>query len=576
MNQEIVINILPSEKRAALIEDRRLMEIFVERPFNDRVAGNIYKGRVENVLPGMQAAFVNIGLERNSFLYVDDALAYFNDDEEQGPEEQEEEAEEPRRRRRPTIAEVLHEGQEIVVQVVKEPIGTKGARVVTRLTLPGRYAVLMPGENYIGISRRIENQTERERLRKIADDLRPQGMGVIIRTAAEGCSDEDLRRDIKFLVKLWEKTQAKANKAKAPSLLYKDYDLTYRLVRDVYNEQVEKIVVDNRQEFEKAKELLTSLNPKAKKKVSFYQSPQPLFDYYGLEPQIEKALKSKVWLESGGYLVIDETEALVSIDVNTGKFIGTDNLASTVLLTNLEAAVEIARQLRLRSMGGIIIVDFIDMDTDADREKVLKVLEEEVKKDRVKTNIVGFTGLGLVEITRKKVKRDLDEVLQKRCPYCDGTGRVLSEETVAVMVERRLKSMNDRSEAVLVTVHPSVAAMVIGSGGANLHRLEQELGKILYIRGSDSMHINDINVVAGTKTEIEKMALPVQEGQHLLVKVEEPHVTNPKDGIARVEGYVVNVEGGGALVGQEVDVEITRAFRTYAKGRMITPVPGKH
>ncbi|MDI3280909.1 MAG: Rne/Rng family ribonuclease [Bacillota bacterium] len=572
MKKEIVVNVMPNEKRAALLEDGRLMELYIERTFTERVAGNIYKGRVENVLPGMEAAFVNIGLERNAFLYMGDALSYGGTLLEEDLEVEGVAEEQARRHQRPEIEKILREGREIVVQVAKEPMGKKGARVVTQLTLPGRYVVLVPGESYIGISRRIERPEERERLLAVAGRLRPSGMGLIIRTAAEGCEEEELEREIKFLLKVWEKVEAKAARVRAPALLYQDYDLTYQLVRDVFTEDVERIVLDGRAEFEQVRELLSSLNPRWRRRVSFYQSPVPIFDFYGIEPQIERALKRKVWLESGGYLVIDHTEALVSIDVNTGKFVGSTSLEETVLQTNLEAAVEIARQLRLRNMAGIIIVDFIDMESEADRQKVLRTLAAEVKKDRVKTTVVGFSALGLMEITRKKVRRDLDEVLQRQCPYCDGTGRILSEETVAMAVERRLQSMaEEKAEAFLVTVHPSVAALVIGAGGSNLRRLEESLGKAVFVRGSLQQGIAEISIVAGTKEEMERLAIPVREGQRLQVRVEEPHVTNRQDGIARVEGYVIDVEGGGALVGQKVNVEITRAFRTYAKGRIVSP-----
>ncbi len=571
MQKDIIINVSHSEKRAAFVEDGRLMELFIERTFNERVAGNIYKGRVENVLPGMQAAFVNIGLERNAFLYVEDALVGYSD------EDIPDEIDQPKKRK-PKIDDVLKVGQEIVVQITKEPIGTKGARVVTGLTLPGRFLVLMPSVNYVGVSRRIEDPAERERLRKIVEKVKPKNMGVIVRTAAEGQVEKSLKRDMKYLVKLWDKIQKKAGAVRAPALLHKDYDLISQIVRDYLSDDINRLVVDSRSEYERIREMLGNLSPKLRKKVSYYQSNIQIFDYYQIETQIEKALKRKVWLDCGGYLVIDETEAMVIIDVNTGKYIGnTNNLSDTVLKTNLEAAKEIARQLRLRNMAGIIIVDFIDMESDEDRAKVINLLQEEIKRDRVKTNIVGFTQLGLVEITRKKVKRDLDETLQKPCPYCDGVGRVLSEETVAINTERRLLSMlanNDRIEAVLVNAHPAVAALLIGSGGSNLKRLEEVSGRTIFIKGNQGLHLTDAQIVAGTVEEIKQKAVPVREGQRIQVLVEEPHVTNPKDGIARVEGYVIDVLNGGDLVGKMVELEINRAFRTYAKGKVVQVLGG--
>ncbi|MGE5508482.1 MAG: Rne/Rng family ribonuclease [Chitinophagales bacterium] len=580
VKREIVVNVMSAEKRAAVVEDGRLVELFIERANAERVVGNIYKGRVENVLPGMQAAFVNIGLERNAFLYVDDAVASldFPDlDEEITAEE--EPAEEPGKervdRRRLTISDLLTVGQDIVVQITKEPIGTKGARVVTNLTIPGRYLVLMPTVSYAGVSRRIEDSAERDRLRQIASKIKPPNMGVIVRTVAEGRGERELQQDMKFLLKVWERLQQKAARVKAPAVLYKDYDLIYRLVRDALNEEIDRFVIDSKPEFERAREILTTFGPKLRRRVVLHEEKQPSFEFYGIEPQIEKALKRKVWLDCGGYLVIDETEALVSIDVNTGKFIGTTNLADTVLKTNLDAAREIARQLRLRNMAGIIVIDFIDMDSAEHRNKVQRLLEEEVRKDRVKTNIVGWTSLGLMEVTRKKVKRDLDQVLLKRCSYCDGIGKTLSEETVAIGVERQLHSLDPAVEAVLVTAHPSVAAVLIGAGGANLRRIEEELGKTVYIRGVQSFHVTETQVFPGKREEVEQRALPVRVGQRLEIMVEEPHVTNPRDGIARIEGYVVDLEEAGHLVGRRVRAEVTKVFRTYAKARLLKEEAGE-
>ncbi len=567
MSTDIIINADYSEKRAAFLEDGRIMELFIERTFNQRLAGNIYKGRVENVLPGMQAAFVNIGLERNAFLYVEDALVGFAD------EEIAEDLVANSKKKKPKINDVLKVGQEIVVQITKEPIGTKGARVVTGLTLPGRYLVLMPSVNYIGVSRRIEDPTERERLKKIAEKIKPQQMGVIVRTAAEGQTEKNLKRDTKYLLRVWEKIQRKAGSVRAPALLHKDYDMVSRIVRDYFSEDVNRLVVDSRAEYERIREMLGTLSPKMRRRVTYYNSNTPVFDYFGIEPQIEKALKRKVWLDCGGYLVIDETEALVSIDVNTGKYIGsTNNLADTVLKTNLDAAKEIARQLRLRNMAGIIVVDFIDMESEDDQQQVLDLLQAEVKRDKVKTNVVGFTQLGLVEITRKKVKRDLDETMQKTCPYCEGAGRILSEETVAINTERQIRNLlqnRDEVAAVLVIVHPSVAALLIGSGGANLKRLEEETGRTIFIKGNQALHLTLAQIIIGSEEEVKAKAVPVKEGQRLQLVVEEPHATNPKDGIARVEGYVIDIVNGGELVGQLVEVEITRVFRTYAKGKII-------
>ena len=559
MKREIVVNASFGETRAAVLEDRRLVELFLEREAHRSVVGNIYKGRVENVLPGMQAAFVNIGLERNAFLYVDDALAHLNGSEEV--------VEAPRPR---SIDDVLTVGQEIVVQVVKEPIGTKGARVVTNLTIPGRYLVLMPTVDHIALSRRITDEEERQRLKEIAKQIRPQGMGLIVRTLAVGKDADVLAQDCRFLLGIWEKIQRKAATSPAPALLYQDYDLVYRLVRDEFTPDVSRFVVDDETVYKTVLELLDSLSPSMKPRVYLYTGKKPIFEFYDIESQLERSLQRKVWLESGGYIVIDHTEALTSIDVNTGRFIGTTNLADTVLKTNLEAAVEIARQVRLRDIGGIIIIDFIDMESDAHRRQVLEALERALEPDKTRSHVLGFTSLGLVEMTRKKVAEDIGARLQRACPYCDGSGRVLSEETVAHKTQRELerRARVGREEAFLVTCNPLVAAQIIGPNGTLLRRLEERTGKTIYVKGAEGMHIEDVEIVAGTKAELEQRALPVREGQVLDMQVQEPHLTNPKDGIARIEGYVIDIEGGGRYVGQKLKVEITKVFRTYAKGKV--------
>ncbi len=567
---EILVNVEPGETRAAVLEDGRLVEIYYERPSGQRTVGSIFKGKVENVLPGMQAAFVNIGLEKNAFLYVSDALPAKNVDEES---EDHFKVEHERRNGKLAIEDILKPGQEIMVQVVKEAIGTKGARVTTHCTLPGRFLVLMPTVDYVGVSRRIEGDRERDRLRRIAEKIRPHNVGLIVRTVAEGKSERDLAQDAEFLMRLWKKIQERYRSGPAPKLLHKDMGLIYRIIRDSFTEDVDRFVIDSKQEYDRVLELLDDIAPSLKRRVElFYSGERSIFDLYNLEPEIEKAVKRKVWLKSGGYLVIDRTEALTAVDVNTGKYVGSTDLADTVFRTNLEAAREIARQLRLRDIGGIIIADFIDMESASHRRKVLQTLEEHLKRDRTKTYVLGITQLGLVEITRKKAKQSLDDMLHKPCPYCEGKGRVLSEESVAAKLRREIKALLRRNpeEAILVEVHPSVAALLIGAGGTNLRALENETGKSIYIRGSDQCHIENMVVRAvGTKEDVEAKALPVRPGQVLEVKVEEPHVSNLWDGIARIEGYVLDVEGGAKLVGEKVRVEVTKVHRTYAKAKVV-------
>lgn len=562
MEKEILVNVEDGETRAAVLEDGVLVDIYIERQQHPRYAGNIYKGKVENVLPGMQAAFVNIGLERNAFLYVDDAVAsrsLSDDDEVPLPKDA-------------SIVDLLKQGQDVIVQITKEPIGTKGARVVTNVTLPGRYVVLMPAVDYIGVSRRIEDESERARLKKIAQAIKPKNMGLIVRTAAAGRDEQEISQDVHFLVGLWRKIQARARRVKAPALIHRDYDLIYRLIRDVFTPDVKSLTIDERSTYIKAQELAGILSPQLKPRVKLYRGPEPIFSAFGIEEEIRKALRRKVWLDCGAYIVIDQTEALTAIDVNTGKYTGKVSLAETVLHTNLEAAVEIARQIRLRNLGGIIIIDFIDMEDPAHRQKVLDALNEALAKDRTKANVLGFTGLGLVEMTRKKVQQGLDEALQKPCPYCEGRGRVLSEETVALQAVREIKrrARETTDEAMLVVMHPSVAAVLIGPGGANLARLEEEVKKTIYVKGSLDMRPEDMEIaLTGTQEEVARKALPVTVGDQIEVEIEEQHVTNSRDGIARIEGYVIDVDGAGSMVGKRAKVEIVKVFKTYARAKIV-------
>lgn len=565
MSKEIAVDADREQTRVALLEDGRLAEIYIEKNYNQRIVGNIYKGRVANVLPGMQAAFIDIGLEKNAFLYIDDIFPDKNT--------LEEEEEIIENLKKISIKDVLRVGQEITVQIVKEPIGTKGARVSTHITIPGRYLVLMPTVDYIGISRRIESEGERSRLKALAEEIKPPNMGLIVRTVAEGKNREEIIHDMDFLLKLWKKIQVKKKTSAAPRLIHKDLNLLFRIIRDLFSKEIDKLYINNRHEYEKVLELLDFISPQLKERVVLFQHEKDIFDYFNIESEIEKALNRKVWLKCGGYIVIDQTEALTSIDVNTGKFVGNIDLEDTVLKTNLEAAREIARQLRLRDIGGIIIIDFIDMSSQEHQNMVIDALEEELKKDKTKTHLLGLTKLGLVEMTRKKVKQGLDEVLQKTCPYCDGKGRILSEETMSKKVENELKyviSTNNHIEAVLVEVHPNVAAVVIGSGGNHLNQLEEEYNKSIFIKGNSDLHPEEIRIKAmGSREKIQSLALPVQEGQILEVTVEETHISNSKDGIARIEGYVVNIENAGDMVGKRVKIQIYKTFRTYSKARMI-------
>ena len=564
MSKEIVINVETDLTRVAVLEDRELVEMYIEKSSEQRSVGNIYKGKVANVLPGMQAAFIDIGAEKNAFLYISDAIPLKN------TEDLEEELIE--HLKRATINDVLRVGQEVMVQVIKESMGTKGARVTTHITLPGRFLVLMPNVDYIGVSRKIEEESERERLKRIAEGIKPDGMGLIVRTVAEGKNSSEIKQDIEFLTKLWQRTKQKMKNNNSPRLIHRDLNLLYRTVRDYFSSTVDRLIVNNKWEYEKIIDLLETMSPHLISRVELYNKDLDIFDFYRIENNIEKLLSRRVWLKSGGYIVIDHTEALTVIDVNTGKFVGSINLADTVLRTNLEAAEEIARQLRLRDIGGIIIVDFIDMTSPHHKELVLEELEKHLKKDNTKASVLGITQLGLVEITRKKVRVGLTEALQKPCPICSGKGRVLSEDTMAKKVEREIKKIfsEKQPEAILLEVEPHVAAVVIGPGGAHLTQLEEQYKTHIFVKGSKDVHPEEIRVRAiGDLDRIQTIALPVKEGEVVEVLIEEQHASNPRDGIGRIEGYIISVDSGGILVGKKVFVEIIKTYKTYAKGRLV-------
>jgi len=495
MSREIVANIEPAETRVAVMQDGVLANLFVER--SEPVAGNIYKARVNNVLPGMEAAFVDIGLERNAFLHVTDIRSQRLDGEE---------VEESFGRG--AIAERLRSGQEILVQVTKEPMGSKGARVTTYVALPAHYLVLMPTVDYVGVSRRITNEGERKRLRQIADRIRPEGMGVIVRTAAEGADEKVLADDVAFLRQMWTRVLERARANRAPALVYQDLRLIRRVVRDLFTDDVERFVVDSPEEHGRVADLLGSFAPHLRDRLVLHRDEEPVFERHGVEREIDRALRRRVWLRSGGYIVFDRTEALTVIDVNTGKYVGKTDLASTILKNNLEAVEEIVRQITLRDIGGIILVDFIDMEKEDHRRRVLDALDEAVKRDRAKLHVIDLTALGLVEITRKRVYQDLEEIMRIPCPYCEGRGRVLSPETMAMRVRREIRKLAKtvKSAAVLVEVHPQVAGALMRDGAGWLRALEESNGKRLRVRGREGLHLERLNVAEVDSVEaLERM-----------------------------------------------------------------------
>lgn len=567
--REVLVSFDDDEPRTAVLEHGQLVEVDIDRPGGRRIVGNIYKGRVQNVLRGMQAAFVDIGLDRNAFLFVDDARLQPRVAGEDAPAE-------PLPPAGGDIAELLRPGQEVLVQVRKEPVGGKGARVSRALSLPGRFLVLMPGLDYVGVSRRIADPVERQRLRALAQSVREPGYGLIVRTAAVGADPDAIAEDWRVLRARWEEVGARARRAEAPALVYRDLDVVERVLRDRLGPEVERVVVDRTDEWQRLRALVAAEAPAFADRIVLAapaELREGLFTARGVDQEIERALGRRVPLPSGGYLVIDQTEALTAVDVNTGRFVGEADPDETFLRTNLEAATEIARQLRLRDIGGIIIIDFIDMHLPEHQRRVLEALTAACATDRKRPQVLGLTQLGLVEMTRRKSRQSLRDLLTRACPACEGRGRVLSEETVSRRVRRQIRTVlrESAADAVLVEVHPSVAALVIGAGGQSLRQLEQQTGRSVFVRGADDCRLEDLRVVAtGARHEVEARARPVREGQVLEVRVEEPHASSREDGIARLQGYVVDIEGAGHRVGQRVKVEITRAHRTYARARIIS------
>ena len=508
MATEIIVNTTQEETRVALLENKLVTEIFIERAKDRGNTGNVYKGRVVKVLPGMQAAFVDIGLEKSAFLYVADVYnsveeyAQMMGEEELGEEdviEFEEEGGRPRRRRTSTLSieELLQEGQEILVQVAKEPIGTKGARVTSYITLPGRYLVYMPTVDHVGISRRIESEAERKRLKDIVAGSKKPGTGYIVRTVSEGQDAEELKRDMDFLELLWQRILKKNEKLSAPSVLHYDLDLVFRTIRDLFTQDVERLVVDSQTEYMRVKEFLDTYLPQLSSKVELYDKEEPVFDAYDVEIEISRALGRKVWLKSGGYIVIDQAEALTAIDVNTGRYVGKRNLEDTILKTNLEAVREIAYQLRLRNIGGIIILDLIDMEKEENRRKVHASLQEYLSHDKAKTNIYQLSELGLIEMTRKRTRESLGRSLCDPCPYCDGKGFIKSPVTVCYEIFREIRRLahDAKEKKIMVSVNPEVADLLYDEERQGVDDLEQELKKKLIIKADPVLHQEQYDIV---------------------------------------------------------------------------------
>ncbi|MGL4475319.1 MAG: ribonuclease G [Shewanella sp.] len=468
LGSELLINVTPNEARVALVEHGVLQEVHIERRLKRGLVGNIYKGKVSRVLPGMQAAFVDIGLEKAAFLHASDIMPHtecVDDNDKHNFVVRD-------------IAELVRQGQDIMVQVVKDPLGTKGARLTTDLTLPSRYLVFMPGSSHVGVSQRIESETERQRLRNITQPYVDADGGFIIRTAAEGVGDEALAQDAAFLRRVWAKVSER-RKRRGVALLYQDLPLQVRVVRDFVGTELDSIQVDSRRTYDELLEFATEFMPEIAANLSYYTGPAPLFDLYDVENEIQRALGRKVELKSGGYLIIDQTEAMTTVDINTGAFVGHRNLEETIFNTNLEATHAIARQLRLRNLGGIIIIDFIDMLDKDHQDRVLESLQAALSPDRVKTNVSGFSGLGLVEMTRKRTRESLEHVLCGECPSCKGTGSMKTVETVSYEIFREIIRLDRtyKTDEFLLYCSPLVHASLSGDESHLLAELEVYVAK---------------------------------------------------------------------------------------------------
>jgi ribonuclease G len=517
MNKEMIVSSNGHETMVAILEDDLVAEIFVERERHRGVVGNVYKGRVSKVLPGMQSSFIDLGLERDGFLYVADVidtlvefdkLAGADDDEANGnggggggPKNRERDRQD---RPQQKIEELLKEGQEIVVQVVKEPLGTKGARLTSHVTMPGRFLVFMPTVDHIGVSRKIESREERGRLRGIVREFREaHGFtgGVIIRTAASGRPKEDILGDLDAFHKIWTEMRQRNESSRAPAVLFQEQSIVARLLRDLLTEDFQAIRIDNAQEYQRVLELIERIMPSLAPKVKLYSKPYPIFDEYGVQGEIDKALKSKVYLKSGGSIVINQTEALVAIDVNTGRFVGkktSGRLEDTIVKTNLEAVKEIVRQIRLRDLGGIIVLDLIDMEDKKNRQKVYQAVEQELRKDRSPSKALQVSDFGLVIITRKRVKQSLERVLTEPCPYCAGTGVIKSSATICYEILNEVKKVGPdiNGHRLLLRVNPDIARALKEEESGVLKDLRQSIGKDVTVKPDVQLHHEQFDVMA--------------------------------------------------------------------------------
>jgi ribonuclease G len=585
MRKQVLVSVDRGETRVAILESKkaasgkdqtqkrskgvpkvdqewRVAELYIERRGRRSIVGNVYKGRVDNVLAGMEAAFVDIGLEKNGFLHVDEIVTPDGKTHRRG-----------RGRGGPRISDLLKAGQEIVVQVTKDPIGTKGARLSMEVSIPGRYLVYVPDGDGVGVSRKLPDK-ERERVRKLAAGLKLDKGGLIIRTAAHGVRKSDMERELQYLFRLHEVLESRVEESRAPTMVFQEADLPIRVVRDVYSREFDRAVIDDEKQHHRMTSFFTRTAPELLERVELYKGDD-LFEKSGVDEVFHQTLSRRVDLPHGGYLMIDHAEALTVIDVNTGSYTGRGrgSLEDTITKTNLQAAEEVVRQLRLRDIGGIIVIDFIDMAYTRNRDKVLGVLKNALEGDRTRTHVVEISPLGLVEMTRQNVSEGVREIMNKTCPTCDGEGVVRSEETIAIDVERWLRKLakKSRAEAFLVQVHPRVAAILIGGGGKPLRELEVNTGKLFHFQGSDGIPLDTYAILSeGSRGEIEDRALPFKQGEEVLIRIEEPHMYNVDDAIAKIDGYVISISGGGPFVGESKLIKIDEVKRTAAYASIVS------
>ncbi len=499
MKREILMSTIATETRVAIMEDDFLVELMVDRPDAARIVGDIYHGKIEAVLPGIQAAFVDIGTEKAGFLHVSDVAT------EEEPEEEEAADDDGgnggrRARRYPAIQDVLRKGEDILVQVSKEPISTKGPRVTAQISLPGRFLVYMPGSDHVGVSRKIEDREERSRLRALAQEILPKGAGgVIVRTVGEELTRETFERELKSLLSTWKQIQHRTARSRAPAPIHREAKLTKGIIRDLFSVKVDSLIIDSREVHEEVRQYLDSVDPSLLERVHLYQDPLPLFDAYEIESEIQEAFQRKVVLPSGGYIIIEPTEALVSIDVNTGRYTGKKDPEKTILRTNVDAAREIARQLRLRDIGGIIVCDFIDMESKQNRERVLQELRTHLSRDRARTKAFQVSELGLIEMTRQRVRPSLYQTQTAACPCCAGSGRIFTPETVVRRIERAVRRIaaEGKERSLIVRLHPEAALFILEQETELLRRLERESRIAITLRDDPLMQQDGFRLLSG-------------------------------------------------------------------------------